>query len=548
MYSAPPLETGDRAGRARYKESVNRPDPVDRDQPELVVLVPEPPWRRGALDGPDAARLVFEVRETREGVAELALTVSDAPLERRAVLALLAAAGMPALGDTARGGLPVAGGPRLAAPAERPASWWPETAPWPTEGLPSFRVSKGTARALERGHPWVLPDADSDDAGAYRPGTLVGLRCGRRALGLARIEGRGRVAARVWDREVRRPREAASPEARVARALDRRKGLLAPKPGAPPTDAFRLVHGEADGLPGLFIDRLGPLLRVLITGRACELVQGRVLAGVTSRLVDALGPDPPLVFVTHLRERPAGRLECVRARGGKLPPSPRADGRIAVRERGLTFWVDPGLAEPERSSPGVGLYLDQRDNRGRLAACVRRTGGGRWLNLFAHTGAFSVALLHAGADEVVSVDLSGAYLRWLDENLAANGLSGASHRGVRRDGRRYLEELAPGERFDGIVIDPPTAAAAGRRFWSAGRGLEPLLAQAFARLSPGGSLFVSRNERGARGRLDALVRRAADGAGVEIDAVRDAPPGEDFPRLSHFPEGAPFRAVLVRRA
>ena len=79
----------------------------------------------------------------------------------------------------------------------------------------------------------------------------------------------------------------------------------------------------------------------------------------------------------------------------------------------------------------MGLYLDQRENRARLAARAAR--GGRWLNLFAHTGAFSVALLAGGAEEVVSVDLSRAYLRWLEDNLAENDLpnSGAAHRAVR---------------------------------------------------------------------------------------------------------------------
>jgi 23S rRNA G2069 N7-methylase RlmK/C1962 C5-methylase RlmI len=222
---------------------------------------------------------------------------------------------------------------------------------------------------------------------------------------------------------------------------------------------------------------------------------------------------------------------------------------LVVHERGLRFRVDPGLGEPEHPRPGTGLYLDQRENRERLARLAR--GGGRWLNLFAHTGAFSVALLAAGAEEVTSVDLSGAYLRWLEENLALNaemGVDAARHHGVRRDGRRHLGTLPRGERFDGIVLDPPTAAAAGRRFWSAARDLEPLVAEALGRLSPGGVLLVCRNERRAKRALRDVVRRAAEHARVRVGAVREAGPGADFPHRPGFPEGDSFQGAIVQRS
>jgi 23S rRNA G2069 N7-methylase RlmK/C1962 C5-methylase RlmI len=219
-----------------------------------------------------------------------------------------------------------------------------------------------------------------------------------------------------------------------------------------------------------------------------------------------------------------------------------------VHERGLSFIVDPGLGDPERPRPGVGLYLDQRENRARLS--LRARDGGRWLNLFAHTGAFSVALLAAGADAVVSVDLSKPYLDWLEENLGVNGDAGVDasrHRSVRRDGRRFLEELPRGERFAGIVIDPPTAAAAGRRFWSARRDLEPLVGEALARLEPRGVLLVSRNQRRARPDLAELVHAAAGARRVALAALEPADPGPDFPRLPGFREGDSFRGVIAVR-
>ena len=173
-------------------------------------------------------------------------------------------------------------------------------------------------------------------------------------------------------------------------------------------------------------------------------------------------------------------------------------------------------------------------------------GRGRLLNVFAHTGAFSVAWLAAGLGSAVSVDLSGPYLRWLEENLSLNGIDPELHRSIKQDGRRYLETLSRDERFDVIVLDPPTAAAAGRRFWSVARELPPLVGRALAHLAPGGQLLISRNDR-RRAQLGELVRSAADEAGVPLESVQPASPGRDFPSLAGFPEGDPFSAVLVRR-
>jgi 23S rRNA (cytosine1962-C5)-methyltransferase len=533
-----------------------------------LALAPAPPWAAGVLrdpEGRDGATLRFRRGELRSGVAELELELSAGgpdTLRRR-----LAAAGFPLLGDARYGGILVEGGLRLRpAPSpesvleQAPEAWWPSepvfapelsSAGTAGEGA-CLEVSKASLRALSRGHPWILTDRETGDAGRFRPGALVWIRAAegetrgtRRTL--ARIEGKGSIAARVWARDVASLREAPSVEARVARALRRRAQLLSPAAGAERTDAFRLIHGEADGLPGLAIDRLGPLLRVVASGRSCEGFESRALDAVIDAMSTEIGSDPPVVRVAHLRERPSGALHAVELIRGKLPPlGPElwTGERLRVCERGLSFWIDPGLAQPEQPSPAVGLFLDQRENRAHLAALAR--AGGRWLNLFAHTGGFSAALLAAGAQEVVSVDLSAAYLRWLEENLAFNGLS-SRHRSVRGDGRRVLARMPEGERFDGIVIDPPTAAA-GRRFWSVRRDLAPLVGSALRRLVPGGALLVCRNDRATRGALARLVQEEATRESVGLARLEAAPPGPDFPSLPGFPEGDPFEGVLAQRS
>lgn len=514
------------------------------------ALVPALPWAAGELPRRRgmASAVALQRVERRGAVDLLSLEPVGARGERPASFVddlrrALAAVGHPVLADTRHGGILVAGGLRVAlGEAARPA--WPEEPVFPgrTGAAARVRVSDATRRVLRRGHPWILQDDESDDVDVFAPGTRVRLEApDGEALGIARIEGPGRLAARRWSGSEAFPEDDAV-DARVAAALQRRRRLL---DDATRTDVFRLLHGEADGLPGLFVDRLGSVLRVLRTSAGDDGYCGAALAAVVRALEPRLGCAPSIVEVVHLRHAPEAAWLRTRLLAGPLPGgSVEASTRLAVREQGVVFRVDPGLSRPTRSSPGFGLYPDQRDNRARLIEGAPE--GGRLLNLFAHTGAFSVAWLAAGLGPATSVDLSASYLRWLDENLAANGLDPGRHHGVRLDGRRFLETLAESERFDAIVVDPPTAAAAGRRFWSVARDLAPLVERALRHLAPGGRLLVCRNDR-RRAELRELVEGCARQAGVRLAALASAPPSSDFPALEGFPEGDPFSGVLATR-
>jgi 23S rRNA (cytosine1962-C5)-methyltransferase len=497
------------------------------------VLAPALPWGEGR-----GAGFAVETLEERGGVARLRLRLAGATLD--ALRAWLASTGAALLGDLVHGGILVAGGLRLA-PAGAALVWpdepvFPPPAPAPGAVL---RISVATARALARGHPWVIADRDTETGERFAPGTLVVLASeGGRRHGLARSEGARDVAALCWS-PATRPRGVGAVGARGAAVLARRAALLAPSAG---TDAVRLIHAEADALPGLVVERLGPALRLLVLRRAALPLCERVLAALRAARLPGLGDDPPVVEVLHLRQRPAGELRCVRAVAGDPAALPTP---LCVREGALCFEVELGLAAPARPRPGVGFFLDQRDNRARVAARAAR--GGRMLNLFAHTGGFSAALLAGGADEVWSVDLSAPYLAQLERNLERSGLALSRHRAVRREARRLLDELEPGLCFDGIVLDPPTAAAAGRRFWSVRRDLAPLTRAALARLAPGGFLLLTRQDRSGRTGLADFVAQAAADAKVPLAAIGAAPPGPDFPTLPGFAEGAPFEAVLATR-
>ena len=504
------------------------------------------PWPEG--ETPDFRfRTVAEQRDLRELEVEAAEPGASSPADAgpacvwlaTRVLDWLAAAGAPALGDVRRGGVLLRGGLRVRATgADAPDGWWPEEAVYlPDDALPELSVSAATERALLGGHPWVRTDPETGDIGRVRVGRRMRLRGpAGRDLGLARTDGERDLVARRWSQPDAPERSVAS---RVDEALARRAPLHTAQAE---TDAYRLIHGEADGLPGLAADRLGPFLRVIVQGRAALALAPNVISALREGMAAVMEGPPPVLEVINLQRPKQSRLRAVHAH---QPLPLDGDGGLVVREADLRFRVDPGLNEPMRPRPGFGLFLDQRDNRSRLRAGAQ---GGRYANLFAHTGAFSLALLAGGAKEVWSVDLSGAYLRLLEANLASSGLDPARHHALRLDARRFLEEKEGSASFDGIIVDPPTAAAAGRRYWSVRRDLGPLLELAWRRLARGGWLLVTRNDRGARGSLADLALEAAERAGGGIEAIEEAGPSHDFPRLDGFPEGDPFEGQLLRKS
>ena len=535
-----------------------------------IGLIDDPPWPSGALRSEGKPEIEFEIGARRAGLAVISLV---GPIcERRTICDLLADAAMPLVGDLLGGGLAVTGGLRLFAGETADASRldWPEEPAWcglslggPAESeasTPIVRVSDETARVIRKGHPWILPDRSSDPITRFRPGTALRIvsREGQ-PLAWAHAEGDPRLAARVWAVGAGEARDAASVEARVARAIARRRELFQPvdasdlKSGTRRhTNAFRVIHGEGDDLPGLYVDRLGPLLRVLVTGRAAEPYRARVMAALQAQLpLTPEGEDWSILELLHLRSAGGSQFDRVRWLAGGLEQLATQnvgvdDVGCHVVERGLEFYVDPGWATPRNVRPGYGLFVDQRHNRARLEKYAGR--GGTWLNLFAHTGAFSVSLLADGASRVTSVDLSAAYLGRLDQNLALNrerGVDPARHDCVRTDGRRFLEKLETGQRFSGIVLDPPTAAAAGRRFWSLQKDLEPLIRNCVARLDQGGCLLVTQNRSGPPLGLDRVLERAAGRSYREIVRLEPAPAGQDHPTRPEFPEGEPFEGWLL---
>ena len=282
----------------------------------------------------------------------------------------------------------------------------------------------------------------------------------------------------------------------------------APLVAAAEVTAYRVVDGAGDGLPGVAVDRYGPCA-VLSVGEDAAWPDAAVTQAAAQTL-DLLGPDGVAAVYVKRFARDRSRL------GGRMPdevraPIPRAGvtlpAAIVVEEYGVRFEVRPydGLS--------TGLFLEHRDHR-RALADRRPT---RVLNLFAYTCGFAMPLAHRGA-EVTNVDVSSRYLDWGRRNLALNDLPPASMRFLRRDAMTYLAAAArkPEERFDLVILDPPTFGAADRQrgvaAWRAVTHYPALVRAAVGVLARGGLIFAATNARelAARDALPRLITSALD--------------------------------------
>ena len=382
-----------------------------------------------------------------------------------------------------------------------------------------LQVSRSTVGFIQRGHPWVRPDRFTVGLEGLRVGQVVTLVDDRgRGLASALVEPDGEVCARVFHRL---PGKAFDPAAAIARAWARRAALHAD----PATDCYRVVHGEADYLPGLRVERYGDALVVVVFSACIQPYLDGVLAGLA-----AVAPSLRIVVKDHRDDLRRAAVATRWAAGGQPDPETIVTGR----ELGCTFPLRPlgGLA--------TGLYVDQRATRSWLRPQV---AGKRIVNLFAYTGAFSISLLAAGAASAVDVDLAAPALTRASEAAALNGLA-ERHRTVHSDCRRFLVDSTA--QFDVAIVDPPTAAQ-GADGWIARRDYPALLDALLPRLAPQALVLLCSNTLGGKPLdVEALLADAARRQGRACTVVTPPALGEDLPALKGFPEGVPYRLAVMR--
>lgn len=392
--------------------------------------------------------------------------------------------------------------------------------------MKSVRLREGKERSLLRHHPWVF--AGSIAKGSADAGETVRVEAhDGRFLAWAAFSPVSQIRARAWSFVEAERIDAAFFARRVQAAVAMRERLGVASNGV------RLVHGEADGLPGLVVDRYDDLLSVQFLSAGAERWKN-VLADA---LLAATG-------CTRLYERSdvsVRELEGLAQVTGWLRGG--GDTTVTIREHDIRLTLD--VAEGHKT----GYYLDQRDNRALFATLVRRFGCRSVLNCYSYTGGFSVAALAGGASEVLSVDSSAPALARAQAHVQLNGFDPARHAVLDADVNATLRRLlAEGRRFDAIVLDPPKFAPSAAHADRASRAYKDINRLGLMLLNPGGLLLTFSCSGGISADLfHKIVAGAAMDAEVDGYLLQRLEAASDHPTTLCFPEGEYLKGLAILR-
>ncbi|MBM3580786.1 MAG: class I SAM-dependent rRNA methyltransferase [Alphaproteobacteria bacterium] len=389
---------------------------------------------------------------------------------------------------------------------------------------PRVYLLHGRDKRVGFGHPWAYSNEIRMDAAAKAipPGALAQLvRVDGKFVATGTFNPKTLIAFRAFARDADTPIDRAFIAGRLRAALALRERLYA-KP------FYRLIHAEADGLPGLIVDRLGGTC-VLQAGTAgIETLTPEILAA----LDEVLGPRA----VVLANESPLRALEGLETYARLV--SGELSGPVEVEESGLVFFADP------LGGQKTGWFFDQRDNRAFVAHLARDAGS--VLDLYSYVGGFAVAAAQ-GARRVLAVDSSAAALDLAKRAAAKNGVAGRCEF-RKQDAFDALEALAAGpERFDIVVADPPPFARSKKDVPAALKGYRKLARLAAGLVAPGGFLFIASCSHNVTAEAFALeVAGGVSRAGREGRVLRATGAGPDHPVHPLLPETAYLKSLTLQ--
>lgn len=387
-------------------------------------------------------------------------------------------------------------------------------------------LKPGREKSLKRRHPWVFSGALAHVDAEARPGDTIEVRSGDgEFLALAAYSPHSQIRARAWawsEVEIapsffeKRVEDAAA--ARSAMGIDA------------VSDGMRLLHAEADGLPGVIADRYGETVVVQLLSAGADRWR--------EAIADALCGLPGVRRVWERSDADARELEGLKPRSGLLRGAP-LPGAPMIEEHGLTFKVEVDAGHK------TGFYLDQRDNRLLLRSLA---AGKDVLDCFSYTGGFTLNALRGGAKSVMAIDSSGLALDSARANAKLNALPDAEW--LEGDVFQTLRRLRDqGRTFDLIVLDPPKLAPTAAHAERAARAYKDVNLFAFKMLRPGGHLMTYSCSGGVSPDLfQKIVAGAALDARVDARIERWLHAAPDHPVALNFPESEYLKGLLCRVA
>ena len=388
----------------------------------------------------------------------------------------------------------------------------------PTTQRPAVVISARGEERVRSGHPWIYrSDVVDVHAGGGDIVEVIGPR--RRRIGSALFSDQSQISLRVLtvgenvaDESLFRTRIEAAIRVRESLGLD--------------ASAYRVVHGEADLLPSLIVDRYGDYLAVQALSQGTD----RLLPALTSMLVDLLKPAGILARNDPKVRALEGLEQSISVLHGDVPES------VMVREGPIAYDVDM------RKGQKTGLFLDQRENR----EAADRYAHGRLLDCFSYTGGFALRLARK-CPEAEALDISADAIERIRANAIRNGVPHLQAREVNVfDELRRLERS--GARYDTIVLDPPAFAKNKASIPNAMAGYKEINVRAMRLLNPGGYLITCSCSYNVNEEMfGEVIHQASIDSHTPVAIVEKRIQGRDHPVLVGVPETYYLKCFILRR-
>jgi 23S rRNA (cytosine1962-C5)-methyltransferase len=393
--------------------------------------------------------------------------------------------------------------------------------------MPQLTLQPGRDYTLLHGHPWLFSGAFRALPNDAPPGVVADVvNAAGEWVARGHLNARNSLAFRVLTRTADEAIDVHFYRRRIERAAGLRRLL------PPDVTGYRLINAEADGLPGLIVDRYDRWLVAQFSTAGVERQREMILDALEQTLTPA-----GILVRDDIRVREREGLPV----GGATVARGDAPGEIEITEGAVRYWIDP------HSGQKTGFFLDQREKRQRAYQLAPHLTS--MLNLFAYSGGFALAALAGNpAIRTVNVDSSGPALALAQRNYLLNGHDPQEHSFVERDVNRYLQAaLDTGQRFDLVVVDPPAFARSHAKKERALHAYEQLNALA-ARVVAADGLMLTCSCSGAvnAAEFEAAVRAGLVRAGRSAQLIEVFGPALDHPTLPGFPEDRYLKALLLR--
>ena len=379
-------------------------------------------------------------------------------------------------------------------------------------------------KSLLRRHPWIFASAiKSVDQETASGATIDLLSSEGQFLARASYSPISQIRARVWTFEDE-PVDKDFFRRKIKAAVEVRQRLKVESH----SNAYRLIHAESDGIPGLIVDRYDNVLVLQSLTAGSEFWK--------ETIADILVEETGLQNIYERSDADVRELEGLKPVTGILRGT-ITNYQLPIIEYDLKFQVDIEHGHK------TGFYLDQRHNRHRVGKFAE---GRDVLNCFCYTGGFSIHALANGAKSVLSVDSSADALSLLEENIALNNLPADRHTSLEGDVFQLLRKFRDANRsFDMIILDPPKFAPTAAHAEKASRAYKDINLLAFKLLRHGGMLFTYSCSGGIDAALfQKIVASAALDAGADATIIEHLSQGSDHPVSLHFPEGAYLKGLV----